>query len=158
MTFQNLTIEPSKTATPQAQRPTRAQTPLLLWLSGPATAEKTAIAQAVEGHLAALNRAVSLLDEGRDLEIGKPRRVGEVAKLLHESGLDVIVALAAPLGGERAALSALFPVGSFVEVGIDAAPGADRLQALALRTDQISVAEAAILIVQSVIGREWRPA
>ncbi|MBV8411750.1 MAG: adenylyl-sulfate kinase, partial [Alphaproteobacteria bacterium] len=48
------------------------------------------------------------------------RRVGEVAKLMADAGLIVIVALVSPFKADRAKAAALMPEGRFLEIFVDA--------------------------------------
>ncbi|MFZ9750634.1 MAG: adenylyl-sulfate kinase, partial [Candidatus Nanopelagicales bacterium] len=47
------------------------------------------------------------------------RRVGEVAKLMVDAGLIVLVSLVSPFRSDRDAVKDLFPAGEFVEVFVD---------------------------------------
>jgi bifunctional enzyme CysN/CysC len=47
------------------------------------------------------------------------RRIGEVAKLMSDAGLIVLVSFISPFRSERAAARALFPEGEFIEVFVD---------------------------------------
>lgn len=136
---------------------TLRQTPCVIWLTGLPGVGKAAIAQRVERLLAALGRSVMLLNE-------EPARVGEMAKLLHDAGLIVIAAQVSPTRAERARLAAQLPTGRFVEVHLTSA-AADQdpsyepplSPTLSLRTDRLSVEEAAVYVVQAIVGWEWRP-
>jgi bifunctional enzyme CysN/CysC len=48
------------------------------------------------------------------------RRVGEVAKLMADAGLIVIVALVSPFQADRTRAAALLPEGRFLEIHVDA--------------------------------------
>lgn len=48
------------------------------------------------------------------------RRVGEVAKLMADAGLIVLVALVSPFRADRMSAAALLPEGRFLEVFVDA--------------------------------------
>ncbi len=152
------------------------QTPCVVWLTGPNGAGKSAIASLVARHLGALGCHAMLLD-GADASVSglaEPGacalppgdgvgRVGEMAKLLHDAGLIVIVAHASPLRADRARVAAHLPPGRFVEVFVDAPTLADEAYeaplspALSLRADRTTPEQAAEHIVQATIGREWRP-
>jgi len=153
--------------------PTRVngQTPCVAWLTGPSSADKAAIAKLVDRHLIALGRRTALLDDsndGSDLgsdetsRSGSARRVGEVAKLMHDAGLVVIAALNSPYKTDRAWVASLLPPGRFIEVFVDASTETGdpyeppTAPALWLRTDRLSTEAAAAHIIQAVIGREWR--
>ena len=64
-----------------------------------------------------LNRDLGFSTEDRNENI---RRVAEVAKLMVDAGLIVIVALISPFREQRDAARALFAQGEFVEVHVDA--------------------------------------
>ncbi len=133
------------------------RTACVIWLTGLHGVGKAAIAQRVERHLSALGRSVMLLNE-------EPTRAGEMAKLLYDAGLIVIAAQVSPTRAERGRLARQLPSGRFLEIHLTSA-AADRDPAyepplsptLSLRTDRLSVEEAAVYVVQSVVGWEWRP-
>jgi len=133
------------------------QTPCVIWLTGLPGVGKAMIAQRVERYLSSLGRSVMLLNED-------PKRAGEMAKLLHDAGLIVIAAQVSPTRAERARLAAQLPTGHFVEVHLTST-NADRdpsyepplSPTLSLRTDRLSPDEAAVYVVQAIVGWEWRP-
>ena len=111
----------------------KGQTPRCLWFTGLSGAGKSTIANAVERQLAARKQHTFLLDGDnvrhglcRDLgftstdRVENIRRVGEVAKLMVEAGLIVIVAFISPFRAERRMARELFAPGEFLEVFIDA--------------------------------------
>jgi bifunctional enzyme CysN/CysC len=63
-----------------------------------------------------LNRDLGFTDEDR---VENLRRIGEVAKLMSDAGLIVLVSFISPFRSERAAARALFPEGEFIEVFVD---------------------------------------
>ena len=63
-----------------------------------------------------LNRDLGFTDEDR---VENLRRVAEVAKLMTDAGLIVLVSFISPFRGERRAARALFGEGEFIEVFID---------------------------------------
>ncbi|MBE2319348.1 adenylyl-sulfate kinase [Solirubrobacter sp. CPCC 204708] len=107
--------------------------PRVLWLTGLSGAGKSTIANRLEHELFAAGVHTCVLDgdnvrhglcgdlgfsdADRDENI---RRVAEVAKLMVESGLVVIVAFISPFRAEREAARALFEPDEFVEVFVDA--------------------------------------
>ena len=109
------------------------QPPRVLWLTGLPSAGKSTIANLLERRFVALGRHTRLLDGddirlglSRDLGFTRPdrvenvRRISEVAKLLADAGLIVIVAVISPFRSERAKARALMGDGEFVEVFVDA--------------------------------------
>ena len=108
------------------------QKPLVLWLTGLSGAGKSTIANLVEKKLHHLGRHTFLLDgdnirHGLSKDLGfteadrieNIRRVGEVAKLMADSGLIVITAFISPFQAERDLVRAMIPPGEFVEIFID---------------------------------------
>jgi bifunctional enzyme CysN/CysC len=104
----------------------------VLWLTGLSGAGKSTIANAAERRLRALGVHTYVLDGdnvrgglNRDLGFAPEdraenvRRVAEVAALMLDAGLVVIVALVSPFRADRAAARALFAPGDFVEVWVD---------------------------------------
>lgn len=182
------------TVSPAARAATAAQTPCVVWLTGLSGSGKSTIANLVERRLVDLGRHTMLLDgdnlrQGLNADLGfdetsrteNVRRVGEVAKLLHDAGLIVIAALVSPFRADRARVASLLPPGRFFEVFVDAPieicrerdpkglyakaeagkivnfTGRDQAYetplapALWLKTDQLSADEAADQILQYVI-------
>ncbi|MEN0074764.1 MAG: adenylyl-sulfate kinase, partial [Paracraurococcus sp.] len=118
---------------PGARAARLGQSPRVIWFTGLSGAGKSTIARLVEQRLHAEGRATMLLDGdnmrhglNRDLGFTEPdrvenlRRVGEVAKLFVEAGLIVICAFISPFRADRQMVRDLLPVGSFVEVFVDA--------------------------------------
>jgi bifunctional enzyme CysN/CysC len=109
-----------------------AQRPCTLWLTGYSGAGKSTIANLVEKKLFAMGRRTYLLDGdnvrhgiNRDLgftaqdRVENIRRVAEVAKLMVDAGLIVMVSFISPFRAERNAARALFEAGEFFEIFID---------------------------------------
>ena len=118
--------------TPAAHARQKHQQPRLLWFTGLSGAGKSTIANLVEKKLYALGHHSFLLDGdnirhglNRDLgftdadRVENIRRVGEVGKLMSESGLIVLTAFISPFRSERDMVRAMLPAGQFVEIHID---------------------------------------
>jgi bifunctional enzyme CysN/CysC len=112
----------------------KAQQPRVLWFTGLSGAGKSTIANLVERKLHALGRHTYLLDGdnvrhglNRDLgfrdadRVENIRRVAEVARLMTDAGLIVLVSFISPFRSERRMARELFPAGEFVEVFVDTA-------------------------------------
>lgn len=104
----------------------------LIWLTGLSGSGKSTIATALESRLHDLSRAVYLLDGDNlrhglcsDLGFGEAdrkenvRRAGEVARLMVDAGLVVLVAMISPFRVERDGVRARFDAGDFVEVYVN---------------------------------------
>jgi bifunctional enzyme CysN/CysC len=117
--------------------------PGVVWFTGISGAGKSTIANALERRLHALGCHTAMLDGdnvrhglNRDLgftdadRVENIRRVGEVAKLMADAGLLVLVSFISPFRAERDGARALVDVGEFVEVFVDTplkvAEGRDR--------------------------------
>jgi len=110
----------------------KGQTPAVLWFTGLSGAGKSTIANLVDKKLLARGRHTYLLDGdnvrhglNRDLgftdaeRVENIRRVAEVARLMADAGLIVLVSFISPFRSERAMARGLFPPGEFVEIFID---------------------------------------
>ena len=110
----------------------KGQKPCALWFTGLSGAGKSTIANLVEKHLLSLGRHTYLLDGdnvrhglNRDLgftdtdRVENIRRVAEVAKLMVDSGLIVMVSFISPFRAERRMARSLFEFGEFLEVHVD---------------------------------------
>ncbi|WP_295708411.1 sulfate adenylyltransferase subunit CysN [uncultured Brevundimonas sp.] len=106
---------------------------LVIWFTGLSGAGKSTIANLVEQHLHAQGRHTYLLDGdnirhglNRDLgftdedRVENIRRVAEVARLMVDAGLIVLVSFISPFRAERRMARELVGEGEFVEVHIDA--------------------------------------
>jgi bifunctional enzyme CysN/CysC len=116
-----------------ARAAAKHQQPCVLWLTGLSGAGKSTIANLVERKLHALGCHSYLLDgdnvrHGLNKDLGftdadrveNIRRVAEVAKLMVDAGLIVIVAFISPFASERRSARALLEEGEFVEIFVDA--------------------------------------
>jgi bifunctional enzyme CysN/CysC len=108
------------------------QAPCLIWFTGLSGAGKSTIANLVEKRLHALGRHTYLLDgdnvrHGLNKDLGftdtdrveNIRRVAEVARLMVDAGLIVLVSFISPFRSERRMARALVGDGEFVEVFVD---------------------------------------
>jgi bifunctional enzyme CysN/CysC len=108
------------------------QKPCVVWLTGLSGAGKSTIANLVEKKLHADGRQTYLLDGdnvrhglNRDLgftdadRVENIRRVGEVARLMVDAGLIVLVSFISPFRAERSMARSLVEPGEFVEVFVD---------------------------------------
>jgi bifunctional enzyme CysN/CysC len=109
------------------------QTPRCIWFTGLSGSGKSTIANALEQRLFAQGRHTYLLDgdnvrHGLNRNLGfteadrveNIRRVAEVAKLMVDAGLIVLVSFISPFEAERRMARNLFGDGEFVEVFVDA--------------------------------------
>jgi bifunctional enzyme CysN/CysC len=110
----------------------KSQKPAVLWFTGLSGAGKSTIANLVEKKLYALGRHTVLLDGdnvrhglNRDLgftdtdRVENIRRVAEVARLMTDAGLIVLVSFISPFRSERQMARDLVPDGEFLEVFVD---------------------------------------
>ena len=108
------------------------QPPRCLWFTGLSGAGKSTIANLVEKKLLAMGRHTYILDgdnvrHGLNKDLGftdedrveNIRRVAEVAKLMTDAGLVVLVSFISPFRAEREMARALFEPGEFLEVYVD---------------------------------------
>jgi bifunctional enzyme CysN/CysC len=108
------------------------QPPGIIWFTGISGAGKSTIANLVEKMLHVQGRHTYLLDgdnirHGLNSDLGfsdadrveNVRRVAEVAKLMADAGLLVLVALISPFRAERRAAREMVPAGEFVEIFVD---------------------------------------
>lgn len=108
------------------------QTPRCIWFTGLSGSGKSTIADLLERRLHAQGLATYLLDGdnlrhglNRDLgfteadRVENIRRVAEVAKLMVDAGMVVLVSFISPFAAERRMARALFAEGEFVEVFVD---------------------------------------
>ena len=125
--WQALEIDPAARARSMGQRPA------VLWFTGLSGAGKSTIANLVEKRLHAMGRHTILLDGdnvrhglNRDLgftdadRVENIRRVAEVARLMADAGLIVLVSFISPFRAERAMARERAPKGAFYEIFVDA--------------------------------------
>lgn len=111
----------------------KSQKPCVLWFTGLSGAGKSTLANLVEQNLFAHGYHSFLLDgdnvrHGLNKDLGfsdadrveNIRRIGEVAKLMTDSGLIVLSAFISPFQRDRALVRDLFADHEFLEVYVDA--------------------------------------
>ncbi len=111
----------------------KGQRPCVVWFTGLSGAGKSTIANVVEKKLHAMGRHTFLLDgdnvrHGLNKDLGfteadrveNIRRVAEVAKLMADAGLIVLVSFISPFRAERRFARALVEQGEFCEVFVNA--------------------------------------
>jgi bifunctional enzyme CysN/CysC len=114
----------------------KQQQPCVLWFTGLSGAGKSTIANLVERRLLALGHHTYLLDgdnvrHGLNKDLGfteadrveNIRRVAEVARLMADAGLIVLVAFISPFRAERRMARELLGPAEFVEIFVDAPLG-----------------------------------
>ena len=102
---------------------------LVLWFTGLSASGKSTLAHAVEERLHAMGCNTFVLDgdnvrHGLCSDLGfslqdreeNLRRIGEVAKLMVETGVIVLTAFISPLRKDRERVRSLFPHGDFIEI------------------------------------------
>jgi bifunctional enzyme CysN/CysC len=122
-------VDVSKSARASA----KGQAQRVVWFTGLSGAGKSTIANLVEKKLHALGRHTYLLDGdnvrhglNRDLgftdaeRVENIRRVAEVAKLMVDAGLIVLVSFISPFRSERRMAREMLEAGEFIEVFVDA--------------------------------------
>jgi bifunctional enzyme CysN/CysC len=118
----------------QARARLSHQRPCILWFTGLSGAGKSTIANLVERKLHAEGRQTYLLDgdnlrHGLNKDLGfsdedrveNIRRVAEVARLMLDAGLIVLVSFISPFRAERVMARSLVDAGEFIEVYVDTA-------------------------------------
>ena len=108
------------------------QTPVVVWMTGLSGSGKSTIANALEKKLLQMNFHTFILD-GDNIRLGlnkdlgftdadrveNIRRVGQVAKLMIDAGLIVIVAFISPFQSDRDLVRQMIGKKEFVEVFVD---------------------------------------
>ena len=108
------------------------QVPKLIWLTGLSGSGKSSMAEAIRIELSEVGFSISLLDSDRlrtglnqDIGFRKEdfvemiRRIGEVAKLMMDSGQVVIAASISPFRSEREKVAKLVGETNFLEIYMD---------------------------------------
>jgi adenylyl-sulfate kinase len=110
----------------------RVQVPKLIWLTGLSGSGKSTLAEALKMELVEVGFTVSMLDgnqleKGLNQDIGfmeeecteRNRRIGEVAKLMMDSGQVVIATSISPFRLEREKVAKLVGETNFIEIYMD---------------------------------------
>jgi bifunctional enzyme CysN/CysC len=117
---------------PHRRADLKGQKPCVIWMTGLSGAGKSTLANLLEARLAAQGRHTYLLDGdnlrhrlNRDLGFSEGdrseniRRTAEVARLMVDAGLMVVVALISPLRADRLLAREVVEGGEFIEVFVD---------------------------------------
>ena len=118
--------------TPSSRAAAKGQTPAVVWFTGLSGSGKSTIANALERQLHAAGKHTYILDGdnvrhglNRDLgftdadRVENIRRVAEVAALMADAGLIVLVSFISPFRAERRMARERVPEGRFFEVFVD---------------------------------------
>jgi bifunctional enzyme CysN/CysC len=116
----------------EARRKLNGHSSKVLWFTGLSGSGKSTIANALEKKLHARGIRTYILDgdnvrHGLNSDLGftnadrveNIRRIGEVAKLMVDSGIMVLTAFISPFRAEREMVRSLFEDGEFVEIFVD---------------------------------------
>ncbi|MEM5345628.1 adenylyl-sulfate kinase [Paraburkholderia azotifigens] len=118
---------------PESRARLLRQTPAILWFTGLSAAGKSAIADTVEAHLHTAGRLTYILD-GDSVRLGlckdlgfanadrqeNVRRVAEVAKLMADAGIVVLVCLISPFDRDRKLARSIAGSHNFAEIHVHA--------------------------------------
>ena len=129
----NFILPHKQTVTNSQRSAIKGHAPAVLWFTGLSGSGKSTVANAVDLLLNRDLRAHTYLLDGDNIRSGlnrdlgfsledrteNIRRIGEVAKLLHDAGLIVLTAFISPLRADRQAVRALLGEGAFLEVYVD---------------------------------------
>jgi bifunctional enzyme CysN/CysC len=110
----------------------KLQEPKVIWLTGLSGSGKSTIANELDKRLTIMGKHSFVLD-GDNLRLGinkdlsfsesdrseNIRRISEIAKLMFDAGLIVIVATISPFLNDRLSARKIFPPGDFIEVYVD---------------------------------------
>jgi bifunctional enzyme CysN/CysC len=120
------------TVTKEVRAAAKNQTPKIFWFTGLSGSGKSTIANLLEQKLHAMGKHTYILDGdnvrhglNRDLgftetdRVENIRRIAEVAKLMVDAGLIVLVTFISPFKADRAMARSLFKEGEFTEVFVD---------------------------------------
>lgn len=172
------------------------QRPAIAWLTGLSGAGKSTIADAVDRELTAAGRSTMVLDgdnlrQGLNRDLGftasdrveNIRRAAEVARLMADAGLVLIVSLISPFRSERVAARAIAGDIPFLEVfidtplsvceardpkglygraragkipsftGISASYEAPEAPDLTIKTNGVSIAKSAVPLIEALLSR-----
>ena len=126
-------LVPNRFSVGISERSTRmAQTPQCIWFTGLSGSGKSTLANALEARLHEQGRFTYLLDgdnvrHSLNADLGfspadraeNIRRLAQVARLMVDAGLVVLVSAISPFAADRAKARALFAADQFVEVFVD---------------------------------------
>lgn len=129
----NLTYENRYTGTKETRAKALGQQPMCIWFTGLSGSGKSTLASVLDKMLRNQGKHVYVLDgdnvrHGLNNDLGfsaddrkeNIRRVAEVARLMVDAGLIVIVAFISPFEAERTMARSLFDTDEFYEVFVDA--------------------------------------
>jgi adenylylsulfate kinase len=101
--------------------------PKVIWLTGLSGSGKTTIANGLSKLLPCCILDADIVRKGLNSDLGYSdkdrkeniRRIGEVVKILHTNGMNVITAFISPFENDRRQVRNLFSKGDFIEVYLD---------------------------------------